>query len=46
MSALMQYQKLKRVRAIKSLLGGKDTGSDEETEEEAKAKDQAMPIIA
>ncbi|KAK9896162.1 cleft lip and palate transmembrane 1 [Cystobasidium minutum MCA 4210] len=41
---LMQYQKLKRVRAVKSLLGGKD--QEEESEEEAKAKDQAMPIIA
>lgn len=40
----MQYQKLKRVRAVKSLLGGKD--QEEESEEEAKAKDQAMPIIA
>lgn len=41
----MQYQKLKRVRAVKSLLGH-EAEHDVESEEEAKAKDQAMPIIA
>lgn len=44
-TALMQYQKLKRVRTVKSLLGA-DADHEAESDEEAKAKDQAMPIIA
>lgn len=44
---LMQYQRQPRIRAVKKLLGGsEDAKEQEETEEEAREKDGAMPIVA